>query len=334
MRVTVLIPVHNKAPFLRECLDSVFAGTFQDLEVVAVDDASTDDSLAVLLAYEDPRLRVIALERNLGPAGAANRGLDEARGGYIVRLDADDLMVPERIAKQVAFMDAHPDIGASGGALQLFGASREVWRLPLTDEECQAQLLFGVPVSQGASILRRSVLEAHHLRYDPAWPRIGEDWLFWARMSRVTRFGNLDEPLTLYRRGEQNIGHGRDKVKDHEVVLRQLFAQFDLPLSDEQLGLHLMALKLFRRPPDVADITALRGWLDELLALNAARGLFPAEAFARRVERAWSELFHYLPRYGARVALAHLKLSGRYPWDRLSYLMKVRVRSFLDTGRR
>jgi hypothetical protein len=68
--------------------------------------------------------------------------------------------------------------------------------------------------------------------------------------------------------------------------------------------------------------------------LNAARGLFPAEAFARRVERAWSELFHYLPQYGARVALAHLKLSGRYPWDRLSYLMKVRVRSFLNTGRR
>ncbi len=334
MRVSVLIPVHNKAPYLQACLDSVFNGTFGDLEVVAVDDASTDDSPAILRACTDPRLRIIPLEHNLGPAGAADRGLAEARGEYIVRLDADDLMVPDRIARQVAFMDAHPDVGASGGALQLFGAGREVWRLPLTDEECRAQLLFGVPVSQGASILRRSVLEAHHLRYEPTWPRIGEDWLFWARMGQVTHFGNIAEPVTLYRRGEQNISHGRDKVKDHEVILRHLFGMYDIALNDEQLELHLMALKLFRRPPDAARIKALRAWLDHLVRVNTEHRLFPEAAFVRRVERAWSELFHYLPKYGTRVALAHLQLSGSYPWDRVSYLAKVRIRSFLSTGKR
>lgn len=329
MKVTVLIPVYNKAPYLKDCLDSVFSGTWTDLEVVAVDDASTDESLAVLKGYNDPRLRIIALPTNLGPAGAANRGLDEARGEYIVRLDADDINVPDRIAKQVAYMEAHPEVGASGGALTLFGSTDVTWRFPLTNAEAQAQLLFGVPVSQGASILRRSVLEAHHLRYDPRWPRVGEDWLFWARMGRVTAFGNLPDVLTLYRRGEQNISHGRDKVKDHEVILRALFSALDIPLTDEQLELHLMALKLFRRPPTADRIRALRAWMDSLLAMNNERALFPKEAFAQRVERAWSELYHYLPKYGTGLALEHLRLSGAFPWDRVSYLAKVRIKTFL-----
>ncbi|MBK6540817.1 MAG: glycosyltransferase family 2 protein [Flavobacteriales bacterium] len=106
--VSVLIPVYNKAPFLRDCLDSVYGQTFQDFEIVAVDDASTDNSLALLKAEHDPRLRIIALPRNLGPAGAANAGIEACRGEYIVRLDADDLAVPERLAQQVAYMDAHP----------------------------------------------------------------------------------------------------------------------------------------------------------------------------------------------------------------------------------
>jgi glycosyltransferase involved in cell wall biosynthesis len=333
MKVSVMIPVYNKAPFLAECLASIFNGTFQDLEVVAVDDASTDDSLSILRACTDPRLRVIALDRNVGPGGAANRGLEEARGEYIVRLDADDLIVPDRIARQVAFMNAHPEVGASGGALTLFGATDVTWRFPLGNEEAQAQLLFGVPVSQGASILRRSVIEQHHLRYGSDWPRIGEDWLFWARMSRVTAFGNLPEVLTLYRRGEQNISHGRDKVKDHEVILRALFRDLAVPLTDEQLELHLMALKMFRRPPTAERMRALRTWLDGLLAMNTARGLFPKEAFAKRVERAWSELYHYLPKYGAAVALAHMRLSRAYPWDRVSYLLKVRLRALLNPRR-
>jgi glycosyltransferase involved in cell wall biosynthesis len=330
MKVSVLIPVYNKAPYLKDCLDSVFNGTWTDLEVLAVDDASTDDSLVVLKGCSDPRLRIIALPTNLGPAGAANRGLDEAQGEYIVRLDADDLNAPDRIAKQVAYMEAHPEVGASGGALTLFGSTTVTWSFPLTNDEAQAQLLFGVPVSQGASILRRSVIEQHHLRYDPSWPRIGEDWLFWARMSRVTAFGNLPDALTLYRRGEQNISHGRDKVKDHKVILHALFASLDIPLTDAHLELHLMALKLFQRPPTAERIRALRGWLDTLLALNNERALFPKVAFAQRVERAWSELYHYLSKYGVGVALEHLRLSGAFPWDRVSYLAKVRMRSIFD----
>ncbi len=325
MRVSVLIPVFNKAPYLRECLDSVYAQTFKDFEIIAVDDRSTDDSLAILKAETDPRLRIIALAENRGPGGAANAGLDACRGEYIVRLDADDLAVPERIQWQVAFMDAHPEVGASSGALRLFGDNGQIWRLPLTDEACKANLLFGVPVSQGASILRRSVVEAHRLRYDAAWPRVGEDWLFWTTMAPTTQFGNIDQVVTLYRRGEQNISHGQSKVATHRVIMREVFNMLGIDASEKDVDTHLMALTYFAEPPDPASVRRLRDWLDHLLLLNAERGLFPKDLFRARVERAWKDLFYRLPAHGVGASLQHLRSSGQWPMDRALYLFKVQL---------
>ncbi len=329
MKVSVLIPVYNKAPFVREAVESVLHGSYQDFELVCVDDKSTDNSLEVLRSITDPRIRIIELPVNQGPAGAANAGFDACRGEYIVRLDADDLAVPDRLSKQVAFMDAHPEIGASGGHLQLFGARDRTWTFPLTPDDCAAQQLFGVPVSQGASILRRSVVEQHGLRYDPQWPRVGEDWLFWIRMGRVTRFANLDEPMTLYRRGEQNISHGRDRFADFTFLQDAVLTFFGIPHTAADVDLQLMGLYMFKLRPDRARVRALRTWYDGLLALNAERGLFPRDAFARRVARLWDGLYHYLPRYGTGVSLEHLRLSGGWPMDRVLYLAKYRANALL-----
>ena len=329
MKISVLIPVYNKAPFVKEAVESVLKGTFTDFEIVCVDDRSTDNSLDVLRSIADPRVRIIELPQNLGPAGAANAGLDACTGEYIVRLDADDIALPDRLEKQIAFMDAHPDIGASGGRLDLFGSTRESWSFPHDPEDCAAQQLFGVPVSQGASILRRSVVEEHKLRYDPSWPRIGEDWLFWTRMGRVTRFANIADPVVLYRRGTQNISHGRDKHSDFMVLARNIFAFHGIAHTEEELELHLMGLYLFKQKPTKERVRSLRAWFDRLLMINTERNLFPRDAFARRVAQAWDGLYHYLPRYGAPVAMEHLRLSRAWPMDRVMYLAKYRVNALL-----
>ncbi len=319
------MPVYNKAPFVKEAVESVLHGSFSDFEVVCVDDASTDESLAILRSISDPRMRIIELPRNLGPAGAANAGLDACIGEYIVRLDADDMAVPDRLAKQVAFMDAHPDIGASGGHLKLFGARDKSWTFPLSPEDCAAQQLFGVPVSQGASILRRSVIEERRLRYDPLWPRVGEDWLFWVRMGKMTRFANLDEPMTLYRRGEQNISHGRDRFADFTWLQREVFKFYGIAHTPEELDLQLMGLYMFKIKPTKEHVRSLRAWYDRLLAINTERKLFPRDAFAARVAELWDGLYHYLPRYGKAPAMEHMRLSRAWPMDRVLYMAKYRV---------
>ncbi len=329
MRVSVIIPVYNKAPFVQEAVDSVLHGSFRDLEVICVDDRSTDESLAVLRSMVDPRVRIVELPHNLGPAGAANEAFDACVGEYIVRLDADDVALPDRIAKQVAFMDAHPDVGASGGQVVLFGSETNTWKLPLSSDACSAQLLFGVPVSQGASILRRSVLEKHGLRYDPQWPRVGEDWLFWIRMGRFTRFANLDEPLIAYRRGAQNISHGRDRIADFRFLTNEVLNYYGIEHTAADVDLHLMGLFLFGAKPTKATVRSLRAWFDGLLVMNEQRGLFPSAAFAERIARAWDGLFHYLPRYGAGVAMEHLRSSHHWPADRLMYTAKYRASAWL-----
>lgn len=329
MKVSALIPVYNKAAFVREAVDSLLHGTFRDLEVICVDDKSTDDSLAMLRTISDARLRIIELEENRGPAGAANAGLDACTGEYIVRLDADDIAVPDRVAMQVAFMDAHPEVGASGGQVQLFGEREEPWTFPLGADACAAQVLFGVPLSQGASIMRRSVLNEHALRYDPQWPRVGEDWLFWVRMSMVTRFANLDRTVINYRRGPQNISSGRNRAADFTHLQQEVFTAFDIPFTPQELDLHLMGSFIFNVKPTKERVIALRTWYDKLLRMNEERSLFPKEAFKVRVERQWSSLFHYLPAYGSGPALQHLRSSGKWPKDRLTYLAKYRINAFL-----
>jgi glycosyltransferase involved in cell wall biosynthesis len=329
MKVSVVMPVYNKAPFLREAVESILHGTYPDLELICADDKSTDNSLEVLRAIRDPRLRIVELPVNQGPAGAVNAAMDAATGMYIVRMDADDIAVPERIAKQVAFMDAHPEIGASGGQLQLFGETDQPWPFPIDADACTAQLVFGVPVCQGASILRRSVLENHGLRFDPDWPRIGEDWLFWLRMAPHTRFANLPDVLVRYRRGPQNIGHGRDKVADFLPLQQAAFQSLGIPFTQEELGLHLMGSTIFTAPPDAAKVNALRRWYDKLIALNEAQGFAPREAFRARVEQQWNKLYHYLPRYGLSTALAHLRLSRHRSLAHLVYALKYRMNARL-----
>ena len=326
VKVSVVVPVYNKAPYLKEAFDSIFSQTFHDMEVIAVDDRSTDDSLSVLRSFTDPRLRIIALERNLGPAGAVQRGMDAALGEYIVRMDADDLMEPRRVERQVAYMDTDPTVGASGGVVVLFGNDEGRWRFPLTDAACKAQLLFGVPVPQGGSILRTSVLRAHDVRYRDEWPRIGEDWLFWVSLAPHTRFGNIDQEVIRYRRGEQNISHGHDLVAARRPRVPLVLRALGLDPTPEQVETHLAASLVLPSRPDADMVMRVHAWLRYLEAWNASSGLTTPEALHERTAQAWNALFYRLPACGWRPVLKHLSLDLGGAWPRLVYALKYWVR--------
>src|ERR1700749_735753 len=106
-RVTVLIPVYNASTYLLEAVHSVLAGSFRDLELLAINDGSTDKSVDILRSIDDPRLRIVENPKNLGVAATLNRGLDLAEGEFIARMDSDDISAPDRLARQVAFMEAN-----------------------------------------------------------------------------------------------------------------------------------------------------------------------------------------------------------------------------------
>ena len=324
MKVSVVIPVYNKAPFLRACLDSVFAQTFGDFEVIAVDDASTDDSLAILRACTDPRLRVEALPRNQGPAGAAQHAMDRATGTYIMRVDADDVLMPGRFAQQVQWLDAHPDVGVLGTGARILGDRVPSRRRPAADADLRAQLLFGVAVFQPTSAYRTAVLRAHHLRYDQAWPRFGEDWLFQLRLARHTCFANLPQELITYRHGPQGISHGLDRRAALAPLIDHLARELDLPRhGPDDPALHAMAIGVMPATIDAATVDAFRDHLDRLAAWNERTGWAPAAAMARRLDHAWQALFPHLPAQGMDVVRAFRRRGGRMGARRWYYLMRT-----------
>lgn len=321
MKVSVVIPVYNKAAYLQECFQSVFTQSYQDMEIIAVDDRSTDGSLELLQAMTDARLRIIKLDRNLGPSGCAQRGFAAAKGEYIVRMDADDVMVPERIAKQVAFMDANPHVGASGSHMQLYHAPKMVRRAAIADVDIRADSLFHIPIYQPSSIYRREVLVRHDLKFEDHWPRYGEDWIFQLRLLKVTQLANLDEALVRYRVGNQNISHGRDNHADMRTLFSAVLAWYGLPVDERSLRIHLHTMRFYPQRMQAHEVVELKSYLAELRRSVGERNLFDRTAFAKCLDRVWDDLAYQLPRFGWKTTWAYLRRDHRPAFAKFRYLL-------------
>lgn len=327
-RVTVLITLYNKGPYVEEAVRSVLASSYGDFELLVIDDASTDDGPARVGAIADPRIRLVRRASNGGRPAAANRGFEEARGGYIAVLDADDVMLPGRLAKQVAFLDAHPEVGVVGSSLAVMGREQEVMRWAATDEEAKGGILFSDPVCYGTAMFRRNVVMDHGIRCDEQWQRPGMDYLFLLSLARHTRFANLAEPLTLYRLGEQNMRHGRDPIEDRAVTYRRTLESFGIEASEDEIRCQLMLHRLWKQPPGAADVRALHAWIMRLRAINRERGLFPVGPFEAELQRRWERLFHRLADGDAAAAFAHMRITRSMSPARLRYLASSALRRF------
>jgi glycosyltransferase involved in cell wall biosynthesis len=202
--VSVLMPVYNAAKYLREAVESVLAQTHRELELVAIDDASSDGSLEMLQEYarSDSRVRVFRQPRNEGIVAARNRAFREAspQALYFAILDADDVCEPDRIAQQVAFLDAHPDHALVGGHTLIIDESSQVIGIRRYPSDyahiCRAITRYN-PIAQPAVMLRRSTLPASE-PYDAAFPRC-QDYELWLRLAALHPVANLDRPVLRYR---------------------------------------------------------------------------------------------------------------------------------------
>jgi hypothetical protein len=199
-RVSVVIPVFNGEAYLAEAVESVLEQTLEELELVAVDDGSRDASRAILegFARADPRVRLLANEKNLGISAALNRGWRAARAPYIARLDADDVSLPDRLARQVEFLDAHPSVAVVGGAAIIIGVTgrrTSTMRFPTASRTIHSTLLRHNCLAHPSVMLRRTALEevgGYRLAHV-------EDYDLWLRISERFDLANLSDPLILYR---------------------------------------------------------------------------------------------------------------------------------------
>jgi hypothetical protein len=201
--VSVIMATYNGAALVGETVESVLAQSFGDFELVIVDDASSDDTLARLRAFDDSRITIIPAERNGGPVLARNRAFAAARGRYIAGLDQDDLCHPDRLAKQVAWLEAHPDGVLVASAVRVLMADGSL----ANDESVPAHtspallrwlLHFGNPLTWSSVMIRGEAARQLDMFERP--DRLyAEDFDLYHRLSRLGAMARLDEPLLTYR---------------------------------------------------------------------------------------------------------------------------------------
>ncbi len=297
-KVTVLIPVYNREKYVAEALDSVLAQTFTDFELLVIDDGSTDRSVEIVRSYSDPRLRLICNETNLGVPKTRNRGIQLARGEYLAFLDSDDWAYPERLAKQVAFLDSHPDYAAVGTWISWMdeeGRSlRRVRRKPVLPDEIAAQRLFRQGIENSASMARTVVLReyGHQEEYD-----LSEDFDLWARIAAKNKLATLPQVLVRCRTHKNRITREQaHRVKDRRLAIyaAQLHA-LGVAFTDTDLDRHflLRSMRKQRFTPDFIYLEWAERWLLQLQEANQRVQSYPEPAFSRVLGRLWLKVCWY-----------------------------------------
>lgn len=209
IKISVIIPCYQQGRFLAEAIDSVLQQGRDDLEVIVVNDGSTDETDSVARSYGD---RIVYIfQENHGLSSARNAGIRAARGQYIAFLDSDDAYLPGTIDKLVAYLDHHPDVGLVCGDVYFYDGQKTTGLFskqrgkPRNPANFRWEMVGYVPPSNTV-LVRREVLD-NVPPFDEKLKNAAEDWLMWTRIARLYNMAYLDEPLTLYRQHSASSTH-------------------------------------------------------------------------------------------------------------------------------
>ncbi len=231
--VSILVPVYNTAPYLREAIDSMLDQTFADFELIVLDDCSPDNAEEILDTYNDPRIVRYKGEKNVGLSNVLNVGIGMARGKYIARMDSDDISLPQRLQVQVDYLEKHPDVDLVSVGMRLFGAKEGTWIREINPEKVKIEALFHSPVLHASSVWRKDAFEKQGLRFRQEMVP-AEDYDLWVRaMLKGLKLVNLPEVLYEYRIHEAQATVQTDKTAAKSREVQMAYLQEALPsLSD------------------------------------------------------------------------------------------------------
>jgi glycosyltransferase involved in cell wall biosynthesis len=206
--VSVVLPVWNGERFLAEAIDSVIRQTFVSYELLVVDDGSTDTTRAIALEHAGRDARIIVIDRDHeGIAHALNAGIEAARGCYVARMDADDVALPSRLQKQIAFLDAHPQCVAVGSDLEMMDEEGEglgAGRFPTRHSAIADALMSGSgSLAHPTVVMRRDAVRAVGGYRHDSFP--SEDVDLWMRLSEIGELANIPEQLLRHRRHKGSV---------------------------------------------------------------------------------------------------------------------------------
>lgn len=213
-KVSVLMSVYNtEESLLRTAIQSILDQTYTNFEFIIVDDGSTNNAPDVLREFQhkDSRIKII-LGKHAGLASGLNLGFEQCNGEYIARMDSDDFSMPNRLERQVEFMDNNPEVGILGASIETF-PKKKVWNY--IERVGYLDLLFQCVVAHPVVMLRKDVFDKYNLRYNESL-KVAEDTELWSRAIKYTEIANLQEVLLRYRLDKKSLS--KEKALDSKKV--------------------------------------------------------------------------------------------------------------------
>lgn len=276
-KVTVLMPVYNAERYLKESIKSILNQTFTDFEFLIINDGSTDKSVEIIESFKDSRIRLVHNEQNMNLVPTLNRGLELSLGEYIARMDGDDIAYPERLQKQVDFMDNNVEIGICGSWIQFFDGADGVIKYPTLPEEIKSQLFFVNSLAHPTVIMRKALLQEYNLKYER---RLAEDYDLWQRASFCFKLANIPEVLLDYRisPGSYSNTYSPKVAPVILEMIKEMLKKFNIFTSEEELSIHRSIGNGDVFDSEAKLLECIR-YLHKVITANKSRKIYPSKNF-------------------------------------------------------
>ncbi len=260
--LSIIMPVYNvDSEFLHESIDSVLNQTFGEYEFLIIDDGSTNGCIDIIKTYSDKRINIILNHHNF--IDSLNKGVNEANGKYIVRMDADDIMLPNRLQEQFDFMESHPEIDVCGSWAEIFGSGQGTIRTHTEHGQIVSSMLLYNPVVHPSVMIHRKVWEPMAEAFYPYGYPCAEDYKLWTNLAvKGFRFANIPAVLLKYRCSNSQVTSSRHKEMHHSTLrIRMEYAQEVMEKiineKEQYSGLFEQLIELYNN--DLIEVESLSG---------------------------------------------------------------------------
>lgn len=227
--VSVLMPIYNtKEEFLREAISSILSQTFTDFEFLILNDSPDNTKLDnIVKSFHDKRIRYYKNKKNLGISRSRNKLIELAKGEFLAIFDHDDVSLPDRLEKQVSFLNAHPEIGVCGSAYSWIHKNK-IKINPESSRNIEKALMCGCAIHHSSAMLRKSVLIKNNIKYESKYSP-AEDYALWCRLIGKTKFYNVRDILVSYRKHSNQTSQLQKNEMEKATKLIHEFVRAEHP---------------------------------------------------------------------------------------------------------
>ena len=286
--VSVVISGLNAEKYLAEAIDSILVQTYENFELIIVNDGSTDTTEDIILSYKDRRIKYIKNETNLGLAASLNKGIKLANGKYIARLDADDVSAKDRLEIQVKYLECKPEIAVCGSYYKAFSVNHStVIQQPLMPKQIRTRLFFENPMGHSTTMIRSQIFKRDNLYYDESF-KAAQDFALWCRISHKYDITNLPFILTDYRIHSSQISSSPLKQieVDRIILKRQAEILLKGKLTDKEQFTHFQLMnKLAGLNRPRLNNNEVIEWINLLLEENNKNNEYNHKIFKQEMAR-------------------------------------------------